>query len=205
VNLSIPNVTIAVKDDFGRLGSPGVLTIDSITHEFHCSVHDDRWCEHIQTALESGFDASLYRPNMKISIPVFPSAGVFVEVTLGDTFPEFGPSALMSFIWTPDLGRERIVNLGFWNPGDGAKAIRSVIVDWFRSELDPGEVLSKKGAILTKCPSSTHGFYAERKVDEHSSADLDWKLYCLWNIVLERACTICMAEGSIDPSLTPNF
>lgn len=168
------------------------------------------WCEHIQRYIESGEDAVMLHADQHIQVPIFPTADIFGEVWIG--LDEYGTgSAIMSLNFTPDIGRPYSVKLGFWNPGEGMASIRAVIIDFVRSRTDPSEQLNQVGPIKTKCPSTIHSLREARVMEERASRSLSWKWQCLWNMVMEKACTPCMEASSggtdnnfgIDDSVVP--
>lgn len=170
-----------------------------VCHE-HGQDNDAFWCEHLSNALKEGLDSPMYHPGMMVLVPVLPWEDVFAPVSILSEPENWGNSGLMMMNWTPDIGKTLTVNLGFWNPGDGGRAISLVIMDYLRSRLASVESLTKAGPILTKCPSPTHSFLSERLMDERASKDVQWKRKCLWNIVMEKACTVCIDEaGSASP------
>jgi len=167
------------------------LEPSGILRHNHNGVHLD-WCEHLKSIIETGADAPLLHPDMRIQVPIFPTAEVWVEVYIQKGFAH--GSAAMSLEYTPDVGRPYSIELGFWNPGEGMASIRSVVLDYLRSKLSEIELFSPNTPIVTPCPAggSVHSMKHSLIVSQKSQADLQWKLKCLWNIVMERACTPCL-------------
>lgn len=156
-----------------------------------CDDHERmlEWCDHIQSFILKTEDASLLKCNSHYVVPVFPSVEIFAEVYIGEDLGN--GSALMSLNYTPDIGKPYSVRLGVWNPGEGMMSIRSVILDYVRSNLDPLESITS-GPLMTACPSQgTHGL---RETEECNKPfrPVGWKAKCLWNIVMEKACSACM-------------
>lgn len=171
-----------------------------------CKLHLTRdWCRERDRAVAHNQDAPLINADARYQIPVFPSGDIFVTVVIGTPIPT--GQALMWMEFTPDFGRVKKIPLGFWNPGEGFWSIRTVILDYLKSKLDLNEKFSK-GRILTTCPArSLHNMRASRIVKENASADALWKSVCLWNIVMEGACTVCLKASAADPDnygLTPD-
>lgn len=170
------------------IGAGGELICRNSIHQ-----NEHRWCEHLQRTVQAGADADLLHADQHIIVPIFPTADIFVEVWIGIDIGN--GSGIMSMNYTPDIGRPYSVSLGFWNPGEGMGVIRGVILDFLRSKLDPAETFDAFTPIKTRCPSSIHGMKASRIMAEKSS-DMRWKWQCLWNIVMEKACTPCIEESS---------
>lgn len=179
------------------------IYIDPISSgQFYCreTAHartEQAWCRHLEKMFMEGKDVAYIETGMSLQIPIKPVQDLFVMVTIGEPFPEFKGAASMVMSWTPDIGNPIRVNLGFYNPGDNCWAIRSIIMDWLRSQLHPEESF-KAGPIKSKCPNKLHGM-AENAEFEKMCHNANWKFHCLWNIVLEKACTPCMqASGSFN-------
>jgi len=166
------------------------------------------WCEHIQKYIFTGSDAEMIYAGQTLTVPIFPTVDIYADVHIGEA--QYGPAAMLKLHYVPDIGKPFSVQLGLWNPGEGMLAIRSVIVDWLKGQLDPKENWEQGKRIVSKCPSSTHGVREARLVIQRSEQDLGWKLRCLWEMVMEKACTPCieLAEQSsgnfgIDESVIP--
>lgn len=157
-------------------------------HEGHDPGH--MWCSRIQKAINEAVDGELIQPGDNLVIPIFPSQDIWVQVLIDED--TIGKSALMDMRYTPDLGREVIVQLGFWNPGEGRKSIRSVILDYIKSRVDPKQEFKANAPIVTKCPNGAHSLKAARILKEQHT--LQWNWQCLWHIVMEKACTPCIEE-----------
>lgn len=177
----------------------GVFRVEESSGVIHClsTTHDggdSTWCVHIRDLIKSGEDAAGVTAGHAIRVPVFPTMGVWVEVEVGDfLIPEI--AAPMRMHYTPDFGSNLVVDLGLWTKGDGRWAMRSVILDYIRSKVDPNEMLGS-APIITRCPASMHGFSQELKLKAPVSPD--WKWACLWSIVMEKACLPCIEQSS-DP------
>lgn len=177
------------------LDSSGFLTCSgNPTHENNLVTH---WCAHIKNYIASGEDTIMLHADQHIQVPIFPTADVYGEVWIGED--KFGTgSAIMSLNFTPDIGRPYSVKLGFWNPGEGMASIRAVIIDFVRSRTDPEEKFNQVGPIKTKCPSTIHNLRESRVIEERATQSLLWKWQCIWNMVMEKACTPCMEASSGD-------
>lgn len=149
------------------------------------------WCEHMEKVVVKGLDAPWLHRGQSLTVPIFPNMDVFVEVQLVP-IPDVGEAALSRMLFAPDIGRPYHVDLGLWNPGEGMGSIREVIIDFLRSNLHPDESW-EKGPIKTKCPASVHGLREARLMSEYRGGV---KIMCLWNIVMEKACTPCMGLSS---------
>lgn len=165
--------------------------------------HGVPWCEHIRSCISSGDDAEMYHLGMKLSVPIFPSNDIWVLVVV-DAEPVVARSALMTMEYTPDFGSTKKIPLGLWNPGEGASSMRTCIVDYIQSKLAQGERLTS-GAFMTRCPNQSHSIRASRVMEERCD-DPGWKWSCLWNMVMEGACTPCLqlANGDDDADYTDN-
>lgn len=165
------------------------------------------WCGHIARYVASTQDSEMLKPGMRVQVPIFPTQKIFAQVYISDTV--IGASALMEMEYTPDIGKPVKVPLGYWNPGEGFRSIRFVILDYLLSKVDPSESF-ESGPIKTKCPNGAHSMRSSRLMSEKSKENISWKWKCLWNIVMEKACTPCVEESSgvsdnnfgIDDSIT---
>jgi hypothetical protein len=136
---------------------------------------------------------------MRIVVPVFPDAAVFAQVHIGNEFVT-GGAAPMELRHTPDIGRERIVELGFWNPGEGMMSIRTVILDYIRSQLDPREKMGDANEpVYTSCPIRSHPLahnaVMARKLSPNDPNCWNYRSELYWNLVMERACTECLSDA----------
>lgn len=154
------------------------------------------WCLHIKGFITRGDDASELQPGMEVIVPVIPAGNIWTTVTISEEVIVAG-SALMQMEHTPDFGKKLIVPLGFWNPGEGRRSIRAVILDKLTSSIDPKEDLGNP-RVITRCPAGSHTFAAQRKMDTNQK--INWKWACLWNIVMEKACTPCVEESLLSES-----
>jgi hypothetical protein len=168
------------------------------------------WCEHIQRMIELGEDAYKYKLGDRlVKVPILPSAGIWATVVI-DKEPVVANSAMMHMEYQPDIGNLRKIELGLWNPGEGMRSMRTVIVDWIKSRLDPEENVTSE-PFKTRCPNNAHSLRSSRIMSEKAN-DPGWKWTCLWNIVMERACTPCLEESQggsdvnfgVDDSVIPN-
>lgn len=148
------------------------------------------WCEHIADTIHQGYDADLIYKGMSLEVPIFPTADLYVDVSLGQSGDEFGASALMKMHYVPDVGQPYDIPLGFWNPGEGMGSIRSVVLDYLKGAT-PLDKWRGTDPIKTKCPTNFHGMKEMRQVAELSFNPHE-RVSCLWNIVMEKACTPCM-------------
>lgn len=164
------------------------------TDTFRCGLDNDAdWCEHIERMMKAGADAVMLHTDLHIAVPIFPTQKIFGDVWIGVDVGN--GSAIMSLNYTPDIGRPYSVRLGFWNPGEGMASIRAVILDYLYSKLDPEESVTSVGPIKTKCPATVHGL-PEMKAMNEKCGDPLWRWGCLWNIVMEKACTPCIEASS---------
>lgn len=166
----------------------GNWTCDLI-HSGEPSPTQTTWCQHIKEIIDNGADAEMYHLGLKLSVPIFPSNDIWVLITI-DSEPVVARSALMTMEYTPDIGLTKKIPLGLWNPGEGAWSMRTCVVDYIKSKLAPGESLTG-GPFKTKCPNGSHPLSASRIMDEKCE-DPGWKWQCLWNIVMEGACSPCL-------------
>lgn len=151
------------------------------------------WCDHISRYVQSDQDSEMIHTGLTLQVPIFPTQDIFASVRIGDQV--VGGSALMELEYTPDIGKAVKIQLGFWNPGEGMRSIRFVIIDYLLSKVDPNETF-EKGPIKTKCPNGAHSMKSARIMSHKSDANVQWKWKCLWNIVMEKACTPCVEESS---------
>jgi hypothetical protein len=157
-----------------------------------------QWCDHIKDAIHANKDATLIHPGLTINVPIMPEAPIWAEVHVdSETLP--GGVARMEMYYKPDFGNLKKIDLGYWNPGEGLWVMRTVIVDYIRSKLVFGEEVTTVSPILTPCPSTTTHNLAARKWMASANEDITKKWRCLWNIVMEGACTYCVQLGS-DPT-----
>ena len=150
------------------------------------------WCEHIKSIIDNGDDAEMYHLGLKLSVPIFPSNDIWVLVII-DSEPVVARSALMTMEYTPDIGSTRKIPLGLWNPGEGAMSMRTCVVDYIKSRLAPDENLTS-GPFKTRCPNNSHPLSASRIMADYQD-DPGWKWQCLWNMVMEGACSPCLGDA----------
>jgi hypothetical protein len=150
------------------------------------------WCDHVRQAVKEGFDAGFLRPGMTINVPITPELNIWVEVHIDAT--EIAPGiARMEMLYKPEFANLKRIDIGLWNQGEGLWVMRTCIIDYIKSRLDPQEQIIALGPIVTACPStSTHNLQARRWMATTAAASLDAKWECLWNMVMEGACTYCM-------------
>lgn len=168
------------------------------SHELSRTLSDPpetTWCEHIREMIDRGDDAEMYHLGLKLSVPIFPTNDIWVMVVI-DSTPVVARSALMSMEYTPDIGNTKVIQLGLWNPGEGAGSMRTCVVDYIKSRLDPGEYLTR-GSFKTRCPNPSHSIRASRIMEEKCDTP-GWKWQCLWNMVMEGACTVCLGFATGD-------
>jgi len=163
-----------------------------------CYSHDDAqvWCHHIKELVLKNEDAHLIHQRMHIFVPLFVEAAVWPEVQIHEELEPGGP-ARMTLKHSDSFNQEVKYPLGLWNPGEGLRSIRAVILDFLLSNLHPDEDMFS-AEVKTQCPSSTHDFKARQKMSLNTSKA--WKQGCVWNIVMEKACTTCVEDSlSSDP------
>lgn len=153
------------------------------------------WCEHLSDAIQLGQDSILWEPLHTYHIPVFPTLNKFAIIRLMEPLSGNIKMCEMKMLYTPDIGRGYEVELGFWIEGDGAKSIRSVIVDYIRSQTDAREVwVSTPHRIYTECPNSAHSFASQNKLNRNCLYHK--RLEVWWDMVFEKACTFCIEESA---------
>jgi hypothetical protein len=165
------------------------------------------WCQHVKDAIQSGEDSVFIRSDRTYIIPIFPTHNIYVQVEIGR--PIYGNSALMNMSYQPDIGTKRTVPLGLWNPGEGMGSMRTVIMDYLRANIHPDEDLKPDEnkmvePIKTPCPDNGHAL-PQQTLMKRRSTSLAWKWLCLWNIVMERACTPCIDYANSDDNAKDNF
>lgn len=183
------------------------MTIDYDANGYlFCSYHENvAWCEHLKRYIELGADKDTIKPSSTIRVPIFPTSNLWVEVQINEPFSPHVQSAAMEMIYDPDFGPRVVVPLGIWNPGEGRNSIRSVILDYIWSKADlrdrPVGNTPLNLPVYTKCPAKIHTPQAQTKMKTNESRN--WKYVCVWNIVMEKACTTCYQEsqGINDPDL----
>jgi len=154
--------------------------------------------------ITKGGDAHLIKPGFSYTVPVFPVAGVFVEVNIASC-SEIPTAFPMRMEYTTDLGAQVEVPLGYWSEGEGMGSINAVIVDWVKSKIRPKDALFlASGAgfdfgIITPCRSKTHNLKNQRLLEEQAK-NRNWRQKCLWNIVMEGCCTVCLESSSVNSS-----
>lgn len=170
--------------------------------QWSCSnhmIHHDKkvellWCDHLQSFFMAGEDAQEYSPGDSVIVPLIPTQELYVAVKLEDT-DEFGGACPMQLVYTTDFGRTKTVRLGFWNPGEGIMVMRDVIVDFIRSQVSSAENWKSGEPMYTKCPNRAHSLRSSRAIAANAG-DPAWRWKCLWNIVMEGACTACIDEAN---------
>jgi hypothetical protein len=150
------------------------------------------WCEHVREAVRDGFDAGFIKPGVTVNVPITPESNIWVEVHIDGA--EIAPGiSRMEMLYKPEFANLKRIDIGLWNEGEGLWIMRTCIVDYIRSKIDPREKVTLVGPVMTPCPStSTHNLQARRWMSTQASHDVAAKWECLWNIVMEGACTYCM-------------
>lgn len=171
----------------------GNISIEGFRLRCSCLSDKEVWCSHLDHEISAGGDAKLINADMQLNVPIIPTRDVFAFVRIEK--PLVGESALMSLEYAPEIGSPYRVSLGFWNPGEGCLSIRGVIIDYMKSKIHPDEKIGG-GLFLTKCPEFSHKIKSSRIMEENCDNSL-WKWNCLWNMVMEKACTPCMNEGAL--------
>lgn len=192
----------------GFVGSENGYAICQMSHTDEAAWHvmlpmrnGHAWCDNLAEVLEHGDDAILISSAERVNVPIAPLADIWAVVYI-DGGTELANGACMMYLeYQPDLGRQRSEYLGYWNPGEGRDAMKRVIVDWWKAQLDPAESWAD-GSIMTKCPASVHGLKQSKQLQKITSGNE--RLKCLWNIVMERACTPCIVDtGNPDQNQLP--
>jgi hypothetical protein len=156
-----------------------------------------QWCMHVKDAIHNGFDAEFLHPGITVNVPVMPESMIWVEVHIEPQ--ELAPGvAPMQMLYKPEFGNLKKIDIGLWNTGEGLWVMRTCIVDYIRAKIDPDEKVTKAVPIVTPCPSSTHNLAARRWM-ANISVNTAEKWTCLWNIVMEGACTFCV-KATTDPT-----
>ncbi len=149
----------------------------------------ESWCPHIKDFIGEGLDAQYILPPTNVVVPLFPESGsIYGTVQIDEPMFADGP-ALQTLVHPPDFGQVIYVPLGFWNPGEGRRSIRNVIMEWLRSR----PIGTNDNKIV--CPSTSHGFHEERRLNQMSE-NMRW--LNAWCITMEGACFACVA--GTDPS-----
>lgn len=174
--------------------------------EWRCWRHpigeEASWCHHLRDWFSTGEDAEHLHPGMHLVVPVIPTEGIYTQVSIADGADEFSGSCMLKLQHTNDFGKIKEVHLGFWNPGEGLLVIREVILDYIRANVDPREQFTGTSSLFTKCPNSAHSLKGSRIISENQHK-ASWRCACLWNIVMEGACTPCV-NGDRE-AVTGNF
>lgn len=153
------------------------------------------WCEHIRTVIQDGMDASQIEPMHTYHVPIFPTSEKYAIIRLGEPMSGTIRMAEMKMLFTPDVGRGYEIVLGFWVNGDGFKAMRNVVVDYIKANIDERDTpINKPGRIRTHCPSNVHSMNARKQLARDNLKPI-FRAECLWDIVFEKACTICRDEA----------
>lgn len=152
------------------------------------------WCSHIKSFIVNGEDKLNEDAfGAVILVPVFPVNGTWVEVEISDE--RLGNSAAMTMLYVTDFGQQKSIPLGYWNQGEGRFSIRTVILDWLKGQIDPRDDNNSPVIRYTSCPAgAVHNFQNQKRIEKNRS--VEWKWNCLWNIVMEKACTPCREDSS---------
>lgn len=153
------------------------------------------WCDHIQHFISIGADAMTISAESSVVVPVQPTTGIYALVRIGE---EIAPGiAPMEMHFQPELGNARTIDLGLCAESDGRLAIRSVIIDYLKSQVGPYDADHFNNRFTPPrlaCPSRTHGINEERaRQNIRTVAD---KFAYFWDVILERACPACVEASS---------
>jgi len=158
------------------------------------------WCDHILEYISNGKDGETLEPGERIMVPVFPTKGVYAEVILEDKNHLPGGACPMTLEFTPDIGKPYSVELGYWNPGEGRYSMRAVILDYVQSKSDPRDWEKKPGYPHTRCPNNGHSMESAKRRASYWDESIE-RMFDLWNVVMEKACTACVEElAGVDPN-----
>ena len=169
--------------------------IDLVNGQWVCTSHDPTqlWCDHIKEMIENGKDADEYHLGSRLQVPIFPSNDIWAPVVIGSE-PVVARSGMIHMEYQPDIGNVVNVQLGLWNPGEGMMSMRTVIRDYIQSRIHPDENLTS-GSFKTTCPNGAHSIKSSTIMDAKCD-EPGWKWQCLWNMVMEKACTPCIVATS---------
>jgi hypothetical protein len=164
-----------------------------------CISPNPNWCNHIESFLKEGLDAEGIEAGDAVKVPVFPKRNIWTNVSISKEL--VGSSAMMELNHSPIFGNDVVAPLGFWTKGEGRYSIQSVVLDFLRSKIDPRDDNLTHAILYTTCTSGMHGFNQTMAIRNFESSLSKW--VCLWNMVMEGACTFCMEfSGLPDDSLS---
>lgn len=148
-----------------------------------CGLESWNWCPHIEDSVRAHADAeSIWNiqdeqlPHF-IEVPMYPSAMLWAPVELRKS--DLIPTALRIVFYeeAPKLP----IDLGFINPGDGRLVMRSMLIEYFESQIMRGRPFA--------CESSSHGYKQEMKWQDNCRTNL--RIFEYWSIYRNKVCLAC--------------
>lgn len=148
---------------------------------------NDNFCKHVEEAIVSHADAALIAPldtelsGTKISVPLVPKHKQWADVYVG----EFHVATESYYLWlrdeTPSTNEHFI---GFLQKGEGRAVIRSMVYDWFRSNVS---------LPMMKCNSTSHRFKQEQVWMQHTGMDASAsdQFAEYWSVWKTKMCLMC--------------
>lgn len=152
-----------------------------------CSIHPGKtFCSEIKIAVEEHYDAELLGPpeaeltNLIITVPLVPARQQWTRVKIGE-FHE-GTLAYKLYLW--ESKDKHYDFLGFLQKGEGRSVIRSMIYDWFRSNID---------VVSLRCSSTSHGFKQELQWNQNTGpkAQSVEQFAEFWSVWSTKMCLSC--------------
>lgn len=158
------------------------------------------WCdEHMLPAVRSGEDSKIFGPEMRVSIPIIPQRARYAIVKIGKELFDNGPAPL-ELLFTPEIGNTRTIELGLWTPGDGVLAMSEAVLEYIWGKSNPGDLDNGNLEVATQCPSPTHSPTRSAALAKGIKYGDYYKIQVLFDIALERACTVCLDEDAFSGS-----
>lgn len=156
------------------------------------------WCEHVQSFVMDGQDAKLIwdetqdgtvsLEGVRIMVPVVPTLSQWATLRFGDEhFGNYKMNLLTDSGANVNNGQDPVVFLGFFSPGEGRAALRSMLFAWFEPMR----------ATLGECKSTTHSFAAQMQWDadvtKAGAANDRRRLAQQWSVFTTGYCLQCVS------------
>ena len=157
-------------------------------------------CDAIEDFITLGRDAAWIKPGT-VGLPVVPyEHSTMTSVVIEHDPLENTDMHRMKVKHNRDLGGWVVLDLGYWNPGEGRSSIRQVIWNHMMMLLDARDAEKDPTMMYTKCPRPSHGVAQQARLLARIDPASTYKTVCLFNIVFEKMCTECLMDLGNDRS-----
>ena len=158
-----------------------------------CPSHDEQhWCKDIAQFMADGSDADFLDANSRICVPIFPGAGLYAEVSVGELVDSVGFKVALVKQENHFTMDEILVDIGILGLDEGRYVLSTTLVSLSASMEN------------VNCTYSTHGFAEEMAFKRVQPPELNH--WCMAYFGYCYPCYIALASGtkkgkfSMDPA-----